>query len=277
QDDVAVGVAAGDDGGGLALDVDAEESLGLRGGLDGVDGDGESAVGAVFEAERHGQAGGHLPVGLRFGGAGADRRPADEVGDVLRRDRIEQLGGGGQAEIENLAQERAGEAQAAGDVVRAVEMRVHDQALPADGGAGFFKIDAHDDHDAVGDFGGEGGEAAGVVEAGLGAVDRAGADHEQETFVVGEDDPVDVPAAAGDEVALRGAFGQLGQQLGRSGQGAGLNDIDVRSLLHEGSNLARSRPAGQACEWRGDAGAKKPSRVGDGWRIRGKSWPATYP
>jgi hypothetical protein len=37
EDDVAVGIAAGDDGGGGAVEVDAEEGLGLRGGLDGVD------------------------------------------------------------------------------------------------------------------------------------------------------------------------------------------------------------------------------------------------
>ena len=45
------------------------------------------AVGAVLEADRHRQARGQLAVDLALGGARADRAPADQVGDVLRRDR----------------------------------------------------------------------------------------------------------------------------------------------------------------------------------------------
>ena len=197
EDDVAVGIAARDDGGGGAVEVDAEKRVRLRGGLDGVDRGGDGAVGAVLETERHREAGGHLAVGLRLGGARADGGPADEVGDVLRRDRIEQLGGGRQAEVEHVAQEGAREPQAGGDVVRAVEVRIHDQALPADGGARFFEIDAHDDHHAVGDLAGERGEPAGVVAAGLEVVDRAGADDQEEALVVGEDEPVDIARGRG--------------------------------------------------------------------------------
>lgn len=51
--DVTVGVALGGDGVGLSGVVDPEKGLFLAGGFDGVDGDGESAVGAVFEAEGH--------------------------------------------------------------------------------------------------------------------------------------------------------------------------------------------------------------------------------
>lgn len=232
EDDVAVGVAARDDGGRGAIEVDAEEGLGLGGGFDGVDGGGDGAIGAVFEAEGHGEAGGHLTVGLRFGGAGADGGPADEVGDVLRRDRIEELGGGGEAEVEDVAEEGAGEAEAGGDVVGAVEVRVHDEALPPDGGARFFEVDAHDDHDAVGDLVGEGGEAASVVAAGVEVVDGAGADDEEEAFVVGEDEPVDFAAGAGDESGLGFGFGEFGEERGGRGEGAGLDDVDIRCSLH---------------------------------------------
>jgi hypothetical protein len=195
---------------------------------------GDGAVGAVLEAEGHREAGGHLPVGLGFGGAGADGTPADEVGDVLRRDGIEKLGGGGQAEVEHVAQEGAAEAEAGGDVVRAVEVRVHDEAFPADGGAGLLEVDAHDDHHAVGDLAGEGGEAAGVVAAGVEVVDGAGADDQEEAFVVGEDEPVDLAAGAGDEFGLGFGLRQLREQGGGRGQGTGLDDIDVGSFLHEG-------------------------------------------
>jgi len=152
EDDVAVGVAAGDDGGGGAFDIDAEERLRLAGGFDGVDGGLEGAVGAVFEAERHREARGHLPVRLGFGGASTNRAPADEVGDILRGDRIEKFCRGGQAEVEDIAQEGAAEAETSGDVVGAVEVRIHHKALPADGGAGFFEIHAHHDQNTVGNF-----------------------------------------------------------------------------------------------------------------------------
>ncbi len=235
KDDVAIGIAAGDDGGGGAVEVDAEEGLGLGGGLDGVDRGGDGAVGAVFETERHREAGGHLAVGLRFGGAGADGGPADEVGDVLWGDGVEKFGGGGQAEVEDVAEECAGEPEAVGDVVGAVEMRVHHESLPADGGARFFEIDAHDDHHAVGNFLGEGGEASGVVAAGVEVVDRARSDDEEETFIVGEDESLDFAAGVGDEGGLRFGFRDFGEERGGRGKGAGFDDVDVGCSLHEWS------------------------------------------
>ena len=117
QHDMAIGIAARHDGGSDAVMTDAEKSLGLRRRTDGVDGGLQAAVGAVLEAERHRQAGGHLPVGLRFGGARSDRAPADEVGDVLRRDGVEHLRRGGQAEIEHVAQEGAGKLEALRNVL----------------------------------------------------------------------------------------------------------------------------------------------------------------
>ena len=233
ENDVTIGIAAGDDGGGGAVEIDAEKSLGLGGGLDGVDGGGDGTIGAVFETERHRQTRGHLAVGLRFGGAGADGGPADEVGDVLRGDGIEELGGGGQTEIEDVAQERAGEPEAVGDVVGAVEMRVHHKTFPADGGARFFEVDAHDNHHAVGDFLGEGGEAAGVVAAGLEVVNRARADDEEEAFVVGEDETLDLAAGMGDESGLRLGFRNFGEERGGRRKGAGFDDVDVGCSLHE--------------------------------------------
>ena len=244
---VAVRVAAGHDGGGGTVEVDAEKGLRLRRGLDGVDRGLKGAVGAVLEAEGHREARGHLPVGLRLGRAGADGAPADEVGHVLRRDRIEEFRGGGEAEIEHIAQKSTSEAQTGGDIVGAVEVRVHDQALPAHGRAGFLKIDAHDDHHAVGHLAGEEGEALGVVAAGGEVVNRARTDDEEKTLVVGEDQPVDLAPGMGHELGLCGGLGQLGQQGGRGRQGTGLDDIDVGSFLHES-------PA-----WRRELAARKPA------------------
>ncbi len=69
----------------------------VQGRLHGIDGDLQIAVGAVLEADREGEAAGHLAVGLRFGGAGADRPPTDQVGQIMRGDRVEHLAGDRQA------------------------------------------------------------------------------------------------------------------------------------------------------------------------------------
>lgn len=88
QDDVAVGISGGGDGGGAAVHAHAEECLWLGCGFDRVDGGFEISESSVLKSEWHGEAAGHLAVGLGFGGARADGRPADEVCDVLRGDRV---------------------------------------------------------------------------------------------------------------------------------------------------------------------------------------------
>ena len=120
QHQVAIGVACGGYDRGHTLLVDAQEVMGPGRRLHGVDGRGHAAVGAVFEADRHRQAGGHLPVGLALGGAGADSRPADQVGDVLGHDRIQQLSGRRQTHLGHVQQQFPGDAQARVDVVAAV-------------------------------------------------------------------------------------------------------------------------------------------------------------
>ena len=96
---MAIGVARGGHDRRLALPIDAKEMVGPRRRLHGIDGGDGTAVGAIFEADRHRQTRGHLPVGLAFGGAGADGRPADQIGDVLGHHRIEQLGSRRQAHL----------------------------------------------------------------------------------------------------------------------------------------------------------------------------------
>lgn len=54
----------------------------------------------------------------------ADRAPRDQVGDELRRDRVEQLARRRDAHVGDLEEETAREAQALVDLVRAVELRV---------------------------------------------------------------------------------------------------------------------------------------------------------
>ena len=244
EDDVAMGITAGDDGGGGAVEVDTEESLRLAGGFDGVDGGLERAISAVLKTNGHRETGRHLTMRLRLGGAGTNGAPANEIGDVLRGDGIEELRGGGQAEIENIAQETAAETEAGGDVVRAVEMRIHHESLPTNGGAGLLKIHAHNNEHAVGDFLGEGGEAAGIVAAGVEVVDRAGPDQKEETLIIGKNDAVDVIAAVGDEGGLRSGLGQLGKESRGRGQGASFDDVEVGGAMHETAGCRAG------CHWR---------------------------
>ena len=73
EDEVAVGITGGGDGGSDTLVGNSEEGLGTRGGLNGVDGGDDIARGCIFESYGHGKAGGHLAVRLAFAGAGSDR------------------------------------------------------------------------------------------------------------------------------------------------------------------------------------------------------------
>ena len=73
----------------------------------------------------------------------------DQVGDVLRRDHVEELAARGQAELVEVEQELARHAQALVDVESCRRGGVVDQALPADGGARLLEVDAHDDQQIV--------------------------------------------------------------------------------------------------------------------------------
>ena len=95
----------------LALLVDPHK--GVRGGgrLQRINGSPQVAVGAVLEADRHGEAGGHLPVGLGFGGTGTDGRPGEELRQVLRADGVERLGRQRQLQLRQPAEQLAGTMQ----------------------------------------------------------------------------------------------------------------------------------------------------------------------
>ena len=67
-----------------AVAVDAQKRVRLTRGQHGVDGDLDVALGAVLEADRHREPARHLAVRLALRRAGADGRPRDEVGEVLR-------------------------------------------------------------------------------------------------------------------------------------------------------------------------------------------------
>jgi len=103
-----------------------------------------------------------------------------------------------------------------------------------------------------------------VFGTGSGVVDRARADHQQETFVVGENQAANFFARMGDKRGLRFGLGLLGHELRGRGQDTGFNDVDVGRFLHGRETLADSRFVWQASSRR-DV------------QIQKRSWPVAYP
>ncbi|MPN35590.1 hypothetical protein SDC9_183088 [bioreactor metagenome] len=139
-------------------------------------------------------------MGLRLGGTGADGGPGDQVAVVLRRDRVERLGAGGQAEFVDLEQKFTGLLHADVDAEAVVHEGVVDVALPADRGPRLFEIDPHDDLQHVADLVGQGFQTARIVEAGHGIMNRAGADDYEYTRVLAVENLAQQVAAVGDGV-----------------------------------------------------------------------------
>jgi putative aminopeptidase FrvX len=148
----------------------------------------------------------------------------------LGGDGVEELGGGGDAELDHLAEKLSGDLQALGDVVGAIEVGIHDEALPADGGAGLLEVDPHDEVELVGDLVGEIAEAFGVFEAGFGVVDGAGADDDEEAGVLSGEDGSDGVAGGGHEGGWGVAAGVFRDAEGGRGQRNVLNDVEVRDF-----------------------------------------------
>ncbi|KAG0771286.1 hypothetical protein G6F22_016610 [Rhizopus arrhizus] len=111
----------------------------------------------------------------------------------------------------------AGAAQAFIDAEAAVQARVVDIALPADGGAGLFKIDAHDDQQVFLVLVHGGAQLAGVFHRLPMVVDRAGADHDQKAVIAAMQHVGDLRAAVFDQRLDGGGNGQFVlEQRGRN-------------------------------------------------------------
>lgn len=204
---------------------------GVAGRQDGVEGNFQPPVGAVFEAHGHGEAAGHFPVGLAFDGSGADGRPAHQVCGVLRGHRIQHLGGTGQAQLVDLQQDGAGQLQAGGNVAGAIQVGIVDQPLPAHGGARLLKIGAHHDHQVLAGSVGHPLEAVGVLQGRFRIVDGAGADdHHQAMEIPSVDDVANGLPRGEHHLGCRFRQRQLGLDSSRGNQGSHLLDVAVVGL-----------------------------------------------
>ena len=122
-------------------------------------------------------------MNLAFGGAGPDRPPRDQIGDVLRSDHIEVLGTCGQLELIDLEQDAPSQPQAFVDAKAVVEPRVVDKTLPAHGRSGLFEVHPHDDDQVVGKLAFQRQQARRIVDRRIVVVDGAGADDDQQAIV----------------------------------------------------------------------------------------------
>ena len=183
QDDVAVRIARRGDNAGAAILVDAEETVRRTRRKQRIQRRLDASVGAVFEADRHGEAAGHFTVGLRFGRARADRGPTHHVRNVLRHDRVKKLRGRGQPQLRDLQQQTPRQLQTSGQIARIIHARIVDQSLPANGRARLLEIDAHENAHRVGQFLPQRGQSPGIIERPRGVVDRARTDNDQEPCI----------------------------------------------------------------------------------------------
>ena len=146
---------------------------------------------------------------LRFGSARANGVPGDQVAQILRRNGVQRFGTRRQAEFVNGQQEFTGLGHAGIDLERIVHVRVVDVAFPAHGGARFFKIHAHDDHQRIGDLVGQRLQATGVVYAGDRVMNRAGAHDDKRARVFVFENIDELCASLGNGRAGLGAQRQL--------------------------------------------------------------------
>ena len=207
EDDETVLVTGGLGDGGQTLLGDTEETVGVGGGADGVNGDGEVAVCAVLVSDGEGETGGQLAVELGLGGAGANGTQRNQIGQVLWGDGIEHLGGDGETGVGEVGVQLTGDAETLVDVVGLVDVGIVDQTLPADGGAGLLEVGAHDDADFLLELGGDLLQTAGVLERGVRVVDGAGAHDDEQAVIALLDDLHGLVTASAD--GLNGASGLL--------------------------------------------------------------------
>ena len=164
-------------------------------------------------------------MGLRFGCARANRRPADEVAQILRGDRVERFGGAGQPGVGDVEQKLPRPAHAFFDVEGVIHARVVDEAFPAGGGARLFEIDAHHQQHGFIHLIGQPLQAQGVFDAGDRVVNRARADHHKQARVFVVEDGANRAAAFEHSLASGIRQRQARGDFARRGHGVEGGDV----------------------------------------------------
>ena len=240
---MAIGITGGAHDRGMAIAVDPQKMMGFGCCLHRIDRDGGTAIRAVLVTDRHRQTRCHLPVGLALGGAGTDGRPADQISDVLRHDRVEQFSGCRHALPSQIQQQAPRPTQPGVDVVGAIEMGIIDQSLPTNRGAGFLEIHPHHNLQLTLEPLPHGRQAFGVLPRSANIVDRARSHHHQQPLVFPPQDRLNPSTGRCDRLHGGGVNRQIAVQQSGSHQRSGLHHVQIRGGGHD---LARESDPGYA-------------------------------
>ena len=111
-----------------------------------------------------------------------NRAPANEVGNELRHNCVKELTACRQPHVGNIQQKCARNMQALVNAEATINERVIDKAFPADVGAGFLEIDAHDDQKLIGEAVCLGLEPGGVIPGRISVMNGAGTCHNDQAI-----------------------------------------------------------------------------------------------
>src|SRR5690606_14999769 len=123
--------------------------------------------------------------------------PADQVLQILWRNRVQRLGSRGQADLRNIQQQLTADMQAFLNLEGIIQVRIINETFPAHGSTGLFKIDTHDDINGVADFFSELVQTLSIIFCRLDIVDRAGANHQKNTVILAIQDIANGSTALG--------------------------------------------------------------------------------
>ena len=184
QNHMGIRVAGGGEDGGAAFLGDRQKMMGMGRRVHGIQGDAQAAAGGVLEAHGTGQPRRQLAMALTLGGAGADGPPADEVGDVLGADEVEELGPRRYAQAIDVHEQGTGQFEALVDLETAIQVGVVDETLPAHRGARLLEIDAHDNQQLFVEAVADRQESLGVIPGRVDVMHRTGPHHRQQAVVL---------------------------------------------------------------------------------------------
>ena len=155
----------------------------LTGREDRFDSDLDVARGSILEANRAGDAGDELAMHLALGGPApmAPQLTSDEMycGEIISRNSVP----AGTPMLPRSRSRCRALRKTVIDLKRLVKVGIVDQALPAESRARFLEVDAHHEAELVRVLGNSGFEQLGILARGLGVVDGAGADDDQQALV----------------------------------------------------------------------------------------------
>ena len=186
--DVAIWVSRSRHNARHSVLVDPKKAVRCPRGLHGVDCRLNAPVGAIFKSDRHREPACHFAMGLGFGSAGTDGRPAHQISSVLRNDRVKKFCADWEAEVNNIEEDFTCNGNPVGDIARIIEMGVVNEPFPACRRTGLFKIHPHHDEVAIGNFALHLGQPSRIVQSGLWIVNRTGTDNDQQAVIISAQD-----------------------------------------------------------------------------------------